>query len=93
MWLSAEPPGSPPEPSSVSEPDGGHDSRPLTWTEPEASSGPVWPACGASGFVGTWNVGGLVWGDSGGAGRSGGGLAGPDGPVVQVWFQSLLTAG
>lgn len=84
MWLSAELPGSPPEPSSVSEPDAEPDLPPPTWTEPEASSGPVQTGTAWTGFAGTWiERGFLVLWD----------FVGTDGGLIQFrWFSETLLA-
>lgn len=73
-WLSAKPPGSPPEASSASGPDGEPHLHPPTWKELEISSvaGTAWKWAGCGGtecyrtgrvgtlFVGTQIQGGLV---------------------------------
>lgn len=98
IWLSAELPGSPLEPSSVSEPDAESDLPPPTWTEPEASSGPVQTGTagtgfGGIGFVGTWiGVTGIVGAQFAGT-WIGSGLVlrdfvETDGGLIQFWWFS-----
>lgn len=82
IWLSAELPGSPPELFSVSEPDGEPDLLPPTWTEPEASSGPVRTGTVWTGFDGSDFVGiGFV-----GKGFDGTGLVGSETGFVGTWI-------
>lgn len=78
IWLSAELPGSPLEPSSVSEPDAESDLPPPTWTEPEASSGPVQTGTVGAQFAGTWIGSGLVLRD----------FVETDGGLIQFWWFS-----
>lgn len=104
IWLSAELPGSPPEPSSVSEPDAEPDLPPPTWTEPEASSGLVqpgtaWTGFGGIGFVGTWiGVTGIVGARFAGTWIERGFLVlwdfvGTDGGLIHFrWFSETLLA-
>lgn len=57
IGLSAEPASSPPEPASVSEPDGEPVLPPPTWTNPEVSSGLAGTAAGNTASAGSSDAG------------------------------------
>lgn len=94
--LLAEHPGSPPEPSSVSEPDGEPDLPPPTRMELEASSGPVLTGTAGTGLDGSDFLGTALVEkgfDGTGSGFVGTGLVGIEPGFVGTWIVGAQFAG